>query len=85
MELRSTDYTGLVKKTLPSSFQFSQSGTVIHCQGTEREKAKGDEGWDVGESSDQFLGCESRRFIGGSPLRLSVDKLTLALLKAEDG
>lgn len=43
---------------------LSPSRFTVWGQGTEREKAKGDEGWDVGESSDQFLGCESRRFIG---------------------
>lgn len=77
VELRSTDYTSLVKNPSLSPSRFTVWG-----QGTEREKGKGVEGWDVGESSDQFLGCESRRFIGDSPLRLRVHKLMLALLYA---
>lgn len=81
VELRSTDYTSLVKKKQKNP-PFLLPVFTVWGQGTEREKGKRDEGWDVRESSNQFLGCESRRFIGDSPLRLRVHKLMLALLYA---
>lgn len=85
VELRSTDYTSLVKTPSLSPSSFYSLGQSFIVKEQKGKRRKGMRVWDVGKSSGQFLGCESRGFIGDSPLRLGVHKLKLALLRAEDG